>query len=36
VYRTDAKRLPYPGGTFDRSLMFDVVSICIPWNSTRR
>lgn len=31
VYRTDAKRLPYPGGTFDRVLMFDVVEHLYPW-----
>jgi ubiquinone/menaquinone biosynthesis C-methylase UbiE len=31
VYRTDAKRLPYPDGTFDRILMFDVVEHLFPW-----
>ncbi len=31
VYRTDAKRLPYPSGTFDRILMFDVVEHLYPW-----
>ena len=31
VYRTDAKRLPYPNGTFDRILMFDVVEHLFPW-----
>ena len=31
VYRTDAKRLPYPDGLFDRALMFDVVEHLYPW-----
>jgi len=31
VYRTDAKRLPYPAGTFDRALVFDVVEHLYPW-----
>ena len=31
VYRTDAKRLPYPSNTFDRALMFDVVEHLYPW-----
>ena len=31
VYRTDAKRLPYPDGAFDRLLMFDVVEHLYPW-----
>lgn len=31
VYRTDAKRLPYPDNTFDRALMFDVVEHLYPW-----
>ncbi len=31
VYRTDAKRLPYPDNTFDRALMFDVVEHLFPW-----
>jgi ubiquinone/menaquinone biosynthesis C-methylase UbiE len=31
VYRTDAKRLPYPSHVFDRLLMFDVVEHLYPW-----
>ena len=31
VYRTDAKRLPYPDGAFDRILLFDVVEHLYPW-----
>ncbi len=31
VYRTDAKRLPYSSGAFDRVLMFDVVEHLFPW-----
>ncbi|HZY45988.1 MAG TPA: class I SAM-dependent methyltransferase [Anaerolineae bacterium] len=31
VYRTDAKRLPYPDNMFDRALMFDVVEHLFPW-----
>ncbi len=31
VYQADAKRLPFPGSTFDRVLMFDVVEHLYPW-----
>lgn len=31
VYRADAKRLPFPSGSFDRVLMFDVVEHLYPW-----
>ena len=31
VARADAKRLPFPGGFFDRALMFDVVEHLYPW-----
>ena len=31
VYQADAKRLPFPGGVFDRALMFDVVEHLYPW-----
>ena len=31
VCRSDAKRLPFPGGYFDRVLMFDVVEHLYPW-----
>jgi cyclopropane fatty-acyl-phospholipid synthase-like methyltransferase len=31
VYRSDAKRLPFPSGYFDRVLMFDVVEHLYPW-----
>ena len=31
VYRSDAKRLPFPDGVFDRVLMFDVVEHLYPW-----
>ncbi len=31
VCRSDAKRLPFPAGAFDRVLMFDVVEHLYPW-----
>ena len=31
VARSDAKRLPFPNGYFDRVLMFDVVEHLFPW-----
>jgi ubiquinone/menaquinone biosynthesis C-methylase UbiE len=31
VAQADAKRLPFPGGHFDRVLMFDVVEHLFPW-----
>lgn len=31
VCRSDAKKLPFPAGTFDRVLMFDVVEHLHPW-----
>lgn len=31
VARADAKKLPYPGNSFDRVLMFDVVEHLYPW-----
>jgi ubiquinone/menaquinone biosynthesis C-methylase UbiE len=31
VCRSDAKMLPFPGGYFDRVLMFDVVEHLYPW-----
>jgi SAM-dependent methyltransferase len=31
VFRSDAKRLPFPAGAFDRVLMFDVVEHLYPW-----
>ncbi len=31
VYRSDAKKLPFPTGYFDRVLMFDVVEHLHPW-----
>jgi cyclopropane fatty-acyl-phospholipid synthase-like methyltransferase len=31
VCRADAKKLPFPDGTFDRVLMFDVVEHLYPW-----
>jgi ubiquinone/menaquinone biosynthesis C-methylase UbiE len=31
VARSDAKRLPFPDGYFDRALMFDVVEHLFPW-----
>src|SRR5262249_18340631 len=31
VAQSDAKKLPFPGGTFDRVLMFDVVEHLFPW-----
>jgi SAM-dependent methyltransferase len=31
VYQSDAKRLPFPSGCFDRVLMFDIVEHLHPW-----
>lgn len=31
VARSDAKKLPYPTGAFDRVLMFDIVEHLYPW-----
>ncbi len=31
VYRSDAKRLPFPAGFFERVLMFDIVEHLHPW-----
>jgi cyclopropane fatty-acyl-phospholipid synthase-like methyltransferase len=31
VFRSDAKRLPFPTGYFDRVLMYDVVEHLYPW-----
>ncbi len=31
LYQSDAKYLPFPAGTFDRVLMFDVVEHLHPW-----
>ncbi|MFZ0545428.1 MAG: class I SAM-dependent methyltransferase [Candidatus Promineifilaceae bacterium] len=35
VYRSDAKRLPFPDKCFDRVLMFDVVEHLYPWELHR-
>jgi ubiquinone/menaquinone biosynthesis C-methylase UbiE len=35
VYRSDAKRLPFPDNSFDRVLMFDVVEHLYPWELHR-
>ncbi len=31
IARSDAKQIPFPSGTFDRALIFDVVEHLFPW-----